>query len=164
MFFHLLAIRKVVWKDGMLIHCGVAIIEILPKVCSFGLRISFRIKFCLSLKQAGVFRFHAETGQTSYVAESIEQWACVILANYADETGWTFVNQWQAKNGRLPAGKRLMLSSPCQNPTFDTIWILTKEITIVRIDSSLCAQILPRARGRSLNPRQGDQNAKKRVI
>ena len=69
-------------------------------------------QFCLSKKQSGVHRFHAETGQTTFMAESVEEWAGVILSNYRTETGWPFVHEWQEKNGRLALGKRLMPKTP----------------------------------------------------
>lgn len=69
-------------------------------------------QFCLSKKQSGVHRFHAETGQTTFMAESVEEWAGVILSNYRTETGWPFVHEWQEKNGPLPLGKRLMPKTP----------------------------------------------------
>ena len=62
-------------------------------------------QFSLSKKQSGVHRFHAETGQTTFMAESVEEWAGVILSNYRTETGWPFVHEWQEKNGRLPLGE-----------------------------------------------------------
>jgi len=62
-------------------------------------------QFCLSKAQSGVHRFHAETGQTTFMAESVEEWAGVILSNYRTETGWPFVHEWQEKNGRLPLGE-----------------------------------------------------------
>jgi len=69
-------------------------------------------QFCLSGKQNGVLRFHAETGETSFVGESVEKWAGVVLSNYKRETGWPFVHEWQAKNGPLPLGKRLLPKTP----------------------------------------------------
>jgi hypothetical protein len=69
-------------------------------------------QFCLSMKQNGVLRFYAETGETSFMANSVEEWAGVVLSNYQRETGWPFVNEWQAKNGPLPLGKRLMPKTP----------------------------------------------------
>jgi hypothetical protein len=69
-------------------------------------------QFCLSKKQGGVHRFDAETGQTTFLAESVEGWAGVILSNYRRETGWPLVHEWQEKNGRLPLGKRLMPKTP----------------------------------------------------
>jgi hypothetical protein len=69
-------------------------------------------QFCLSKKQSGVHRFDAETGQTTLMAASVEEWAGVILSNYRSETGWPLVHEWQEKNGRLPLGKRLMPKTP----------------------------------------------------
>jgi hypothetical protein len=69
-------------------------------------------QFCLSHKQSGVLRFHAETGQTTAMAESVENWAELIMSNYRIETGWPFVHEWQKKNGPLPLGKRLMPKTP----------------------------------------------------
>jgi hypothetical protein len=69
-------------------------------------------QFCLSTKQSGVHRFHAETGRTTFMAGSIEEWAGVILTNDRAETGWPFIHEWQEKNGRLPLGKRLMPRTP----------------------------------------------------
>jgi hypothetical protein len=69
-------------------------------------------QFCLSMKQDGVFRFHAETGQTVFIADSLERWAGLILSDYPGETGWSFVRQWQVKHGPLPDGKRLMPKIP----------------------------------------------------
>jgi hypothetical protein len=69
-------------------------------------------QFCLSLKQSGVHRFYAETGQTEAIAKSLEEWAGVILSGYRNETGWPFIHDWQEKNGPLPHGKRLMPKTP----------------------------------------------------
>jgi hypothetical protein len=69
-------------------------------------------QFCLSNKQKGVLRFHAETGQTAFMADSVEKWAGVILSDYKTETGWPFAHEWQAKYGPLPLGKRLMPKTP----------------------------------------------------
>lgn len=69
-------------------------------------------QFCLSVRKDGIWRFYAETGQTEHLADSIEDWAGVILMGYPRETGWPFVRDWQAKNGPLPLGKRLMPKTP----------------------------------------------------
>src|SRR5713226_9495608 len=67
-------------------------------------------QFCLSA--SGVLRFKAETGGTKPVADSLESWAEIILRDYDHETGWTFANRWQAENGPIPPGKRLMPKIP----------------------------------------------------
>ena len=69
-------------------------------------------QFCLSVKTDGVFRFYAESGQTELLAESLEQWAERILSNYRVETGWPLAHEWQAKNGPLVRGHRLMPKVP----------------------------------------------------
>lgn len=71
-----------------------------------------QVQFCLFRKQNGALRFHAETGQTDFMADSLEQWAGVVLSNEERETGWPFVHEWQARNGSLPLGKRLMPRAP----------------------------------------------------
>jgi hypothetical protein len=69
-------------------------------------------QFCLSTKENRVFRFRAETGRTVFMADSIEQWADVILTNPRSETRWPFIHDWQSKNGALPVGKRLLPKIP----------------------------------------------------
>src|SRR5271157_1907267 len=69
-------------------------------------------QFCLSKKKSGVHRFQAETAQTTFMADSMEGWAGLILSNFRMETGWPLVHEWQEKNGPLPLGKRLMPKTP----------------------------------------------------
>jgi hypothetical protein len=80
-------------------------------------------QFCLSA--SGVLRFNAETGGTKPMANSIEKWAEIILEDYDYETGWTFANSWQAENGPLPPGTRLMPKYPFflgGTYTMDNLW------------------------------------------
>jgi hypothetical protein len=67
-------------------------------------------QFCISA--SGVLRFDAETGGTKPMADSVESWAEIILRDYDREVGWTFANKWQAENGPIPPGKRLMPTIP----------------------------------------------------
>jgi len=69
-------------------------------------------QFCLSVGSNAVLHFDAETGQTAFMADSVEKWADVILSDYKRETGWPLAHEWQAKNGPLPPGKRLMPKTP----------------------------------------------------
>jgi hypothetical protein len=57
-------------------------------------------------------RFKAETGQTVYMAASIDKWAELILSNSRFETGWPFLHDWQDKHGTVSPGKRLMPCTP----------------------------------------------------
>jgi hypothetical protein len=59
-----------------------------------------------------VLRFDAETGATSIVTDSIENWARKILGDHRREVAWPLASKWQAVNGPLPAGKRLMPKIP----------------------------------------------------
>lgn len=67
-------------------------------------------QFCLS--SAGVVRFAAETGAAHLLADSVEDWCCLILSAYRYETGWPLASQWQGEYGPLPRGKRLMPKIP----------------------------------------------------
>jgi hypothetical protein len=69
-------------------------------------------QFCLSTKKNSVLRFHAETGRIDFAANSLEEWADLVLSNFQEETGWTFAHEWQLKNGPLPQGQRLMPKKP----------------------------------------------------
>jgi hypothetical protein len=70
----------------------------------------FQDQYCVSA--AGVLRFFSETGETMFLADSIENWAKRILADYKRETAWPVASKWQAENGPLPQGKRLMPKTP----------------------------------------------------
>ncbi len=70
----------------------------------------FQDQFCLT--QEGVFRFRAESGEREFVAATLQEWAGLILLDYEVQTGWTLASKWQAENGALPAGQRLMPKIP----------------------------------------------------
>ncbi len=70
----------------------------------------FQDQFCLS--SSGVLRFNAATGGTKLMADSLENWAQIILRDHDHETGWKFASRWQAENGPLAPGKRLMPKIP----------------------------------------------------
>ena len=94
---------KTLWREGY---------EELAEGLLFFAEDIFQDQFCMSNKQSGVHRFHAETGHTAFMAASLEDWAGVILSDYRTQTGWPFVHEWQEKNGRLPLGQRLMPKTP----------------------------------------------------
>ena len=70
----------------------------------------FQNQFCLS--PDGVLRFEAETGATTFTADSVEGWAEKILGDHRRQTAWPLASKWQAENGPLPTGKRLMPKIP----------------------------------------------------
>jgi hypothetical protein len=67
-------------------------------------------QFCLSAD--GVLCFFSETGETAVMSDSIEGWAENILGDYESKTSWPLAAKWQAENGPLPTGKRLMPKVP----------------------------------------------------
>jgi hypothetical protein len=70
----------------------------------------FQNQFCLSA--VGVLHFFAETGATAVMSHSIDGWAENVLADYESNTSWPLASKWQAENGPLPAGRRLMPKIP----------------------------------------------------
>jgi hypothetical protein len=70
----------------------------------------FQDQFCLSRDE--IARFRAETGETTFMADSIESWASLILSDYKRETAWPLASKWQSENGVLAPGKRLMPKTP----------------------------------------------------
>jgi len=66
----------------------------------------FQDQFCLSRKQNHLLRFHAETGGTTFVADSLEAWARVILSNHKVEQA----GHWHM-NGKRRTGRCLRESA-----------------------------------------------------
>src|SRR5262249_3024830 len=56
---------------------------------------------CLHRSGRGVFRFRSETGQTDFLADSLERWADRVLSDHRVETGWPLAHEWQAARGPL---------------------------------------------------------------
>jgi hypothetical protein len=61
---------------------------------------------------AGVSVFDPETGSSKPMASSLEAWARAILDDYAMLTGFPLAHEWQATNGPLRAGRRLLPTIP----------------------------------------------------
>src|SRR5271166_3116146 len=57
----------------------------------------FQNQFCLAAD--GVLRFDAETGETAFMADSVEDWAKKILGDHRVETAWPLASKWQAEKG-----------------------------------------------------------------
>jgi len=67
-------------------------------------------QFCL--RSEGIFSFDPETGTTDFVADCLEAWATVVLADYEMLTGYPLAHAWQKTNGPVPDGRRLMPKTP----------------------------------------------------
>jgi hypothetical protein len=72
----------------------------------------FGDQFCLSKKKAGILRFDSEKGEASFVSNSFESWADLLLSNYEVETGWPLASDWQKQHGPLQLGYRLQPQIP----------------------------------------------------
>ena len=71
---------------------------------------AFQDQFCISSR--GVLRFKAESGETLFVADSIEDWARVVLTDCEYETAFPLAKAWQQINGVLPPTRRLAPKIP----------------------------------------------------
>jgi hypothetical protein len=59
-----------------------------------------------------VVLFDPETGRMEKVAQTLEDWARVVLGDYAYFTGYPVAHEWQKRNGPLRPGTRLMPKIP----------------------------------------------------
>lgn len=64
------------------------------------------------ITEANVIRLNPETGETTPVADSLEDWAGRILDEYNMETGWSVAREWQRAHGPLVPGHRLLPKRP----------------------------------------------------
>ncbi|MBC7351479.1 MAG: SMI1/KNR4 family protein [Thermogutta sp.] len=65
-----------------------------------------------AIRSGGVWFFDAETGDLEFIAESLDEWARLVVGNPEYWTGYPLLQQWQAKHGTLPAGERLAPKLP----------------------------------------------------
>jgi len=65
-----------------------------------------------ALESGQVVLFDAETGDKEVLAQDINGWAKLILEDNNYRTGYSLGHKWQAKNGALEAGKRLIPKIP----------------------------------------------------
>ena len=59
-----------------------------------------------------IVSFDPESGEIAVLAKSLEDWAQVLLLNYAELTGYPLAHSWQLLNGPIPTGKRLLPKVP----------------------------------------------------
>jgi hypothetical protein len=65
-----------------------------------------------AVREGEIVTFDPETAAVAHVAESIEQWASLLLDDYEFLTGYPVAAEWQALHGRLPARTRLVPKKP----------------------------------------------------
>ena len=59
-----------------------------------------------------VYQFDPETAEQKWLASSIENWADVVLGDYAYLTGYPLAHEWQVAYGPLPPEMRLIPKRP----------------------------------------------------
>jgi hypothetical protein len=78
--------------------------------CFFFAEDMFGGQFCVS--DGKIHTFDPETGQRSELANSLEEWAAAVLADYEVLTGYKLAHDWQAKYGKLAGRERLVPKTP----------------------------------------------------
>jgi hypothetical protein len=62
--------------------------------------------------QNKVSYFDPETGDKAYLADTLDDWAAIILEDYNVRTGYGLAHAWQKENGSIPSVMRLMPKTP----------------------------------------------------
>jgi hypothetical protein len=65
-----------------------------------------------SIHEGMVKHFDVETGTLERIAETVEQWAEMVLADDRRWTGWPFAQRWKELHGPIPLHKRLHPAIP----------------------------------------------------
>lgn len=65
-----------------------------------------------SIKDNAIYFFDAETAETEFLADTLEEWAKLILDDYNYHTAFPLIDKWQKKNGILPVKSRLVPKKP----------------------------------------------------
>ena len=90
--------------------CWVSCYQGLADGCVFFAEDVFGGQFCLA--DEGVYSFDPETGERNFISQTLDQWAEAILDDYEVLTGFPLAHEWQALNGAIPSGKRLLPKLP----------------------------------------------------
>lgn len=93
--------EEILWKNDYQLD--------LPEFCCFGENL-FGEQFCFC--DGKVFQFDPETGKLAYIADTIEEWAQMVLDDTDYMTGRSLAQQWQAQFGPLNEGCRLVPRVP----------------------------------------------------
>ncbi|QIY96385.1 SMI1/KNR4 family protein [Streptomyces sp. S1D4-11] len=65
-----------------------------------------------ALMDDAVYLFDPETAKMTVFANSVEEWASRIIAQFDYATGYSIAHAWQVENGALPVGHRLIPRVP----------------------------------------------------
>lgn len=78
--------------------------------CLFFAEDLFGGQFCI--RNNCINCFDPETGEFDQIADTLEEWAHVVLSDYEVLTAHPLAHDWQLKNGALPTGMRLVPKIP----------------------------------------------------
>ena len=78
--------------------------------CVFFAEDAFGCQFCVYERR--VATFDPETGEKSFIATDVREWAGRILADYEVLTGYPLAHAWQERHGAIPPGQRLVPKIP----------------------------------------------------
>lgn len=67
-------------------------------------------QFCIF--DGSIHSFDPETGEMNHLADSIDEWAGLILSDHEFLTGYPLGHAWQVAHGPIPVGKRLLPKVP----------------------------------------------------
>lgn len=84
--------------------------ESLAENCLFFSQDIFGGQFCIFNNK--IYSFDPETGDKEFLANSIEEWASLILDEYNLLTGYSLAHEWQEMHGVLPIDMRLIPKTP----------------------------------------------------
>ena len=84
--------------------------EDLAEGCLFFAEDVFGGQFCVT--NSGICMFDPETGEKEPLANSLEDWARVLLEDFNVLTGYPVAHEWQVKNGLMECGVRLVPKVP----------------------------------------------------
>ncbi|MEZ5344501.1 MAG: SMI1/KNR4 family protein [Pyrinomonadaceae bacterium] len=93
--------RSTLWRDE---YDGLA------EGCLFFAEDVFGTQFCITKDQICIF--DPETGSLEFLANTIEEWAEIVLSDFKVLTGYPLAHEWQIHHGRIPNGKRLVPKTP----------------------------------------------------
>lgn len=78
--------------------------------CLFFAEDVFGGQFCL--REESVCTFDPETETVEILADSVEEWARLVLLDHRNLTGFALAHEWQDQNGPIPPGSRLVPKIP----------------------------------------------------
>jgi len=101
----------------------------------------FGVQFCV--KNGKIFSFDPETAEFSFMADTLELWAKMVLSEFDILTGQPLAHDWQEKNGAIPLLSRLVPKTPfvCGGAFNVTNLVALEAVKSMRARGNLALQI-----------------------